>query len=134
MTYTEKELDQFLHGISLSLLSKKSAQHWRYDEETAKEIEWLEVLERKVRADKADRKTESDSEIPNNCTNCGCTDDCSECKEVEHGCKDEPQTDNGIGCSRCEGRYDCCDRDMPHAVRCNNYGKVTDEPQTERGE
>lgn len=50
MTYTEKELDQFLHGISLSLLSKKSAQHWRYDEETAKEIEWLEALERKVRA------------------------------------------------------------------------------------
>ena len=61
MTYTEKELDQFLHGISLSLLSKKSAQHWRYDEETAKEIEWLEVLERKVRADKADRKTEPTS-------------------------------------------------------------------------
>lgn len=58
MTYTEKELDQFLHGISLPLLSKKSAQHWRYDEETAKEIEWLEALERKVRADKADRKTE----------------------------------------------------------------------------
>ena len=67
MTYTEKELDQFLHGISLSLLSKKSAQHWRYDEETAKEIEWLEVLERKVRADKADRKTENCSEKPNNC-------------------------------------------------------------------
>ena len=38
----------------------------------------------------------------------------------------EPQTDNGIGCSRCEGRFDCYDRDMPHAVRCNNYGKVTD--------
>ena len=68
MTYTEKELDQFLHGISLSLLSKKSAQHWRYDEETAKEIEWLEVLERKVRADKTDRKTEpNSSEKPNNC-------------------------------------------------------------------
>lgn len=62
MTYTEKELDQFLHGISLSLLSKKSAQHWRYDEETAKEIEWLEALERKVRADKADRKTEPQTE------------------------------------------------------------------------
>ena len=62
MTYTEKELDQFLHGISLSLLSKKSAQHWRYDEETAKEIEWLEALERKVRADKADRKTEPQGE------------------------------------------------------------------------
>ena len=67
MTYTEKELNQFLHGISLSLLSKKSAQHWRYDEETAKEIEWLEALERKVRADKADRKTENSSEKPNNC-------------------------------------------------------------------
>lgn len=65
MTYTEKELDQFLHGISLSLLSKKSAQHWRYDEETAKEIEWLEALERKVRADKADRKTE-----PQDCNGC----------------------------------------------------------------
>ena len=68
MTYTEKELNQFLHGISLSLLSKKSAQHWRYDEETAKEIEWLEALERKVRADKADRKTENSSEKPNNLT------------------------------------------------------------------
>lgn len=43
----------------------------------------------------------------------------------------EPQKDNGIGCSRCEGRYDCYDRDMPHAVHCNNYGKITDEPQPE---
>ena len=48
--------------------------------------------------------------------------------------EDEPQTDNGIGCSRCEGRFDCYDRDKPHAVHCNNYGKVTDEPQTERSE
>ena len=48
--------------------------------------------------------------------------------------KTEPQTDNGIGCSRCEGRFDCYDRDMPHAVHCNNYGKITDEPQTERSE
>ena len=75
MTYTEKELNQFLHGISLSLLSKKSAQHWRYDEETAKEIEWLEALERKVRADKADRKTESQTCSVNGrpyseCANC----------------------------------------------------------------
>ena len=77
MTYTEKELDQFLHGISLSLLSKKSAQHWRYDEETAKEIEWLEALERKVRADKADRKTENSSGKPNNST----TEDCSDIEE-----------------------------------------------------
>ena len=45
--------------------------------------------------------------------------------------KSESQTDNGIGCSRCEGRYDCYDRDMPHAIHCNNYGKVTDEPQTD---
>ena len=52
----------------------------------------------------------------------------SECSSCEHfRCTaDEPQTDNGIGCSRCESRYDCYDRDMPHAVRCNNYGKITD--------
>ena len=30
------------------------------------------------------------SEIPNNCTDCECTDDCTECKGAEHGCKDEP--------------------------------------------
>ena len=86
MTYTEKELDQFLHGISLSLLSKKSAQHWRYDEETAKEIEWLEALERKVRADKADRKTENSSEKPNNyCDDCLYTDTCDS-KEFFYAC------------------------------------------------
>lgn len=45
--------------------------------------------------------------------------------------KTEPQTDNGIGCSKCESRFWCMDRDMPHAVHCNNYGKVTDEPQTD---
>ncbi len=117
MTYTEKELDQFLHGISLSLLSKKSAQHWRYDEETAKEIEWLEALERKVRADKADRKTENSSEKPNNST-------CSKMEQVE----DEPQTDcesckhynpnhEAIACERClDGKY-------------SRY-----EPKTEKGE
>ena len=90
MTYTEKELDQFLHGISLSLLSKKSAQYWRYDEETAKEIEWLEALERKVRADKADRKTEPQTDI-HDLTDC---DFCKErnCKDCEGG-KDEPQTE-----------------------------------------
>ena len=48
--FTEREYEQFLHGISLSLLSKRSAQHWRYDEETAQEIQWLESLEQKVRA------------------------------------------------------------------------------------
>ena len=120
MIYTEKELDQFLHGISMSLLSKKSAQHWRYDEETAREIEWLEALERKVRADKAglkteptayadgyadgqrdererwermaDRKTENSSEKPNNST-------ISKMEQVDKDInvrskepKDEPQT------------------------------------------
>ena len=44
---------------------------------------------------------------------------------------DTPQTDSGIGCSRCESRYDCYDRNLPHAVRCNNYGNITDEPQTD---
>lgn len=40
--------------------------------------------------------------------------------------KDGPQPDNGIGCSRCDGRRYCYDRDTPHAVHCNNYGKITD--------
>ena len=101
MTYTEKELDQFLHGISLSLLSKKSAQHWRYDEETAKEIEWLEALERKVRADKADRKTENSSEKPNNC-------------------EDEPQT----SCKTC--RYGEVDEGY---VRCAYYSKSAEQDE-----
>ena len=49
--YTEEELRVFQHGISLSLLSKRSAQHWRYDEDTATEIEFLERLYEKVGAD-----------------------------------------------------------------------------------
>ena len=49
--YTEEELRVFQHGISLSLLSKRSAQHWRYDEDTATEIEFLERLYEKVSAD-----------------------------------------------------------------------------------
>ena len=49
--YTEEELSVFAHGISLSLLSKRSAQHWRYDEDTATEIKFLERLYEKVCAD-----------------------------------------------------------------------------------
>ena len=49
--YTEEELRVFQHGISRSLLSKRSAQHWRYDEDTATEIEFLERLYDKVSAD-----------------------------------------------------------------------------------
>ena len=133
MTYTEKELDQFLHGISLSLLSKKSAQHWRYDEETAKEIEWLEALERKVRADKADRKTENSSEKPNNC---------------------EHITEDGVTCAKYPACDDCLDNPLnkvkgsERLVKGSEQTKSTiskmeqvdkdinvrskDEPQTER--
>ena len=137
MTYTEKKLDQFLHGISLSLLSKKSAQHWRYDEETAKEIEWLEALERKVRADKADRKTENSSEKPNNCehiTEDGVTcakypacDDCldnplNKVKGSERLVKGSEQTD----CQTCKwwSSYGYC----VHR-ECKGY-EPKDEPQT----
>ncbi len=49
--YTEEELKVFQHGISLSLLSKRSSQHWCYDEDTATEIEFLEQLHEKVSAD-----------------------------------------------------------------------------------
>ena len=49
--YTEEELRVFQHGISLSLLSKRSAQHWQYDEDTATEIKFLERLYEKVSAD-----------------------------------------------------------------------------------
>lgn len=44
----------------------------------------------------------------------------------------EPQTDSDIGCSRCGSRYVCFDRYTPNAVHCNNYGKITDEPQTDK--
>ena len=110
MTYTEKELDQFLHGISLSLLSKKSAQHWRYDEETAKEIEWLEVLERKVRADKADRKTENSSEKPNNC---------------------EHITEDGVTCAKYPACDDCPDNPLNKVKGSERLVKGSDESQTE---
>ena len=49
--YTKEELSVFAHGISLSLLSKRSAQHWQYDEDTATEIKFLERLYEKVGAD-----------------------------------------------------------------------------------
>jgi len=49
--YTKEELRVFQHGISLSLLSKRSAQYWCYDEDTATEIEFLERLYEKVGAD-----------------------------------------------------------------------------------
>ena len=54
--YTEEELRVFAHGISLSLLSKRSAQHWRYDKDTATEIEFLERLYDKVSTDMKGRQ------------------------------------------------------------------------------
>lgn len=49
--YAKEELKIFLHGLSLRLLSLRSAQHWQEDEETAKEIEFLAHLYEKVEAD-----------------------------------------------------------------------------------
>jgi hypothetical protein len=49
--YTEEELRVFQHGISLSLLSKRSSQYWQYDEDTATQIKFLERLDEKVDAD-----------------------------------------------------------------------------------
>ena len=49
-----------------------------------------------------DRKTENSSEKPNNCTDCECTDDCTECREAEHGCEDEPQTEVTTDCRQTE--------------------------------
>jgi hypothetical protein len=68
----------------------------------------------------ADRKTEPQNE----CTNCGCTDDCTECHEEAKWCKDEPQT------------YITEDRDTQildaWQVHHRNTTSVEDEPQTER--
>lgn len=50
MEFTKKEYQQFYHGISISLLSKESAQKWRYDDKTAEEIRFLKELEDKVLA------------------------------------------------------------------------------------
>lgn len=49
--YTNKELRVFMHGISMRLLSLRSAQHWQYDDETAEEIKFLERLYKKVESE-----------------------------------------------------------------------------------
>lgn len=59
--YTEEELRVFQHGISLSLLSKRSSQHWKYDEDTATEIKFLERLYEKVGADRRGERDEQPS-------------------------------------------------------------------------
>lgn len=56
--YTDMELEEFRHGVSLSLLDKRSGQHWCYDDETAKKIEFLERLYEKICADMRGDKDE----------------------------------------------------------------------------
>lgn len=51
LDYTVEELKQFADGISLSLCSLKSSQHWNYRKETADKIMWLEHLYGKVKDD-----------------------------------------------------------------------------------
>ena len=58
--YTVRELSVFRHGISLSLCSKKSAQRWHYDEDTAIEIEFLEHLYEKVGENMRGSKDDTD--------------------------------------------------------------------------
>ena len=113
---------------------------------------WLDRYDRKTEPNLSDIPTSS--EKPNNCTNCECTDDCTECKEPEHGCKDEPtiskmeqvedelqtngyQTFNGtsVYVSRLE---DEPQMEEP-SFTATDFGKgtitrYTDEPQTERRE
>lgn len=49
--YTNEELEVFRQGISIRLLSLRSAQNWRYDEDTAEEIRFLEGLYEKCGTD-----------------------------------------------------------------------------------
>jgi hypothetical protein len=60
--YTVKELNVFRHCVSIRLLSLRSAQHWGNDEETEKEIDFLEQLYRKVSAGIADIKEREENE------------------------------------------------------------------------
>lgn len=46
--FTKEELLAMAHGISLKLLSLRSAQAWKSDEKTADEILFLERLYRKI--------------------------------------------------------------------------------------
>ena len=105
MEFTKREYQQFYHGISMSLLSKKSAQKWRYDDETAEEISFLEGLESKV-LDKIRQADTPQTETKIETQNSNLTfekDECAkeyeelglkELKElIEAERKDEPQTE-----------------------------------------
>ena len=95
MEFTKREYQQFYHGISMSLLSKKSAQKWRYDDETAEEIRFLEGLESKV-LDKIRQADTSQTEREDESQTCSVNGrPYSECSDCEHfRCTaDEPQTE-----------------------------------------
>lgn len=74
---------------------------------------------------RAERNEPNSSKKPNNCTNCECTDDCSECKEVEHSCKDESQK---IG--YCNEFKWFRDKQVWRRCRSKNMYAPKDEPQT----
>lgn len=61
--YTAEELREFLDGISLSLLSLRSAQYWKYDEKVADRIMWLESLYKKVKYDIKSKEGEGRNEL-----------------------------------------------------------------------
>ena len=56
--YTKKELETFLHALSLRLLSLRSAQHWSYDDKRAEELKFLSHLYKKVEADMRGKQNE----------------------------------------------------------------------------
>ena len=101
MEFTKREYQQFYHGISMSLLSKKSAQKWRYDDETAEEISFLEGLESKVldKIRQADTPQDERSEfvkVPDReCPWCKavCASTDKYCHECGWHIADTPQTD-----------------------------------------
>ena len=109
MEFTKREYQQFYHGISMSLLSKKSAQKWRYDDETAEEIRFLEGLESKVLdkirpADTPQTETKTETQNSNltfekrtmrDCYNCRRYETEGECVECKYEPKDESQNHNG---------------------------------------
>ena len=95
MEFTKREYQQFYHGISMSLLSKKSAQKWRYDDETAEEIRFLEGLESKVldKIRQADTPQTEREDEPQTCSVSGRPySECADC-EYFRCTADEPQTE-----------------------------------------
>ena len=85
---------------------------------------------------KAERKTENNSEKPNNCETCKhnklewYSEVCDGCSKAHshYEPKDEPQTEKG-GCTNCAGKDLCKNAFTEISQYCGAY-----EPQTERSE